>query len=119
MSLNTSKSIAIAARRREVARLRLQGLTLREIQAKVGCSLGTVHADLEALETDWRAQAEADILDWKALQLAELREVKRVAWENGRLAIVLQALKLEAELTGTKAKAEDGEPMPIQIVLDR
>ena len=125
MSLNTSRNAVIAARRQQIARLRLQGATLREIQAQLSvdgapCALGTIHADLQVMEDDWRTAAAADIVEYKARQLAELAEIKRAAWADGKLMTVLAALRVEVEITGTKAHMDiTSAGAPLQIILDR
>jgi hypothetical protein len=95
-------------RRRDVARLRLQGLTHREIIAGLGhnpktaapWSIGVINKDLQAIHSQWKAAAVADIAEHKARVLAELAEVKRAAWTDKDLANLLRALKQEADLLG-------------------
>lgn len=125
MALNTSAVAVVAARRQRVASLRLKGATLREIQGILQsegrpASLGTVHSDLKALEAEWEEQAAADIAQHRTRQLAELAEVKREAWRDGRLSLVLQALRQESEITGTKSPSTrvEGET-PLAIIIDR
>jgi len=116
MSLNTSRKDVIAHRRENVSRLRLRGLSIREIitaMAKMEppmlgkdgqpYNVATIHGDLKAITAEWRERAAADIATLKAEQLAELREVKRKAWGAGDLANLLRAIKQEAEIIGTPA----------------
>ena len=124
-----------AARRQQVARLRLRGLSIRDIvqalampplsltDPKTGkaYSIATIHRDLKAIEAEWKASAQADIAAWKAKQLAEIAELKRAAWLEKDLTTVLSALKQEVEITGTKAKTETditSGNQPIAIILD-
>lgn len=95
-------------RRENVARLRLQGKTHREIIAALGdnpktkrpWSLGVINKDLQAIHAAWKASAVADIAEHKARVLAELSEVKRAAWEAKDLANLLRALQQETRLLG-------------------
>ena len=106
MGLNSSRQAIIEQRRTIVARLRLRGLTQREIVSELGkqgqpVSLGTVHSDLKAISQDWRAAAQADLAQLRGRQFAELREVRRAAWLGGQLDTVLKSLQQEAKLTGS------------------
>ncbi len=134
-NLNSSDHEILAARRQQVARLRLRGLSIRDIvqalampplsltDPKTGkaYSIATIHRDLKAIEAEWRASALADIGEWKAKQLAEIAEVKRAAWLEKDLAAVLSALKQEIEVMGTKAPARadvTSGDAPLSIILD-
>ena len=102
-------------RRRKVAALRLRKLSLREIEKKLAeegvvnpntgkpWGLGTIARDMEALEHQWRREAAADVAQLKALELAEINEVKRSCWGLGRPDLVLDAIALEAKIGGTLA----------------
>lgn len=115
MPWNNSKQAIIDNRRRQVAILRLRGLTQREIVAtleKQGAinpdtaepwALGTINSDLKALDNEWREAAAAAIDEHKARQLAELNEVRRAAWGAKDLATVLKVIKQEADIIGTNA----------------
>ena len=106
-----------AHRRMWVARLRLHGMSASEIQRNLpqppaGCvnpltgeaySLPTIMSDLTEIERTWKAQATQDMAEYMALQLAELRELRRVAWQSGDLGEIRQAIQLEAKLLGTLA----------------
>ena len=132
---NSSNHDAMIHRRQQVARLRLRGLSIRDIVQALALpplsltdprtgkpySIGTIHRDLKAIEAEWRASAQADIAAWKAKQLAEIAELKRAAWLEKDLTTVLTALKQEVEITGTKAKTETditSGNQPIAIILD-
>lgn len=118
MSPNTSTEAIIAHRRRLVAGMRLRHVTLREIVdalARSGeqnpatgkpWSLFAVHADSKALDAEWRAEAAKDTDTHKSAMLAELREVRRKAWAEGSLAIVLRSLQQEAQLLGLDEPAK-------------
>jgi len=112
MALNSSKKTVIKHRREAVAKLRLRGLTQREIVDKLtreglvnpetgqSYSIGTINADVQTLETEWRKQASADTAALKGRTLAELHEVKRAAWEENQLTTVLRAIDQEVHLMG-------------------
>lgn len=108
MTLNNSSQSIIENRRATVARLRLRGLTQREIVAALAqqgqdFSLGTVNRDLQVIGEQWRQDARADIAELRARQFAELREVRRIAWKAGQLDTVLKSLAQEAKLLGSDA----------------
>lgn len=95
--------------------MRLQRLDQREIQKELermgivnpatgsAWSLGTINGDIQALEAEWKAKAVEKIDGLKAMQLAELDEVKRHGWAKKDMNTVLRALTLEADIAGTKA----------------
>jgi hypothetical protein len=103
MSLNTSKKAQIGLRRKRVAQLRAQGRSQREIAGMVGASVGTISTDLKVLMKQWREEASVSIREHASQQLAEVREVKRMAWMMQDLKLVLAAIRLEAYITGTVA----------------
>ena len=111
-----------AYRRRQVAALRLRGMTLDEI-VKTLATLGvvnpetqqpfgrvTVHNDLRHLETQWRDKAAELHHLHKAKILAELRETRRAAWQDKKYSIVLRGLQLEADLFGLFAPIQVAKP---------
>lgn len=112
MALNSSQDAIIDNRRRQVASLRLRGLTQREIMAALekngvinphsgnSWQLGTINGDIKALEAEWHKEAIADIQEHKARVLAELSEVKRAAWGSKEYKTILDALKQERDLLG-------------------
>jgi uncharacterized protein YcbK (DUF882 family) len=114
MALNTANE-AIESRRLElVASLRLRKRTQREIQAALAnslvnpdtnepYSLGTINSDIKKLEREWRKAAAVKTDEHKAMQIAEIQEVKRLAWTEKDIAGVLRAIDLEANIIGTKA----------------
>jgi hypothetical protein len=99
-------------RRQQVAQLRLRGCTQREIVEELASStvrnhetgepwsLSTINRDLEVLESEWREQASQAIQAHRARLLAELREVRRIAWSKGNLDVVLRGIKQETDLLG-------------------
>lgn len=118
MTPNGSKLDIIASRREEVAHLRVRGWSSRRIAARLGVSHVTVCADLKAIEAEWQVNAQADIAEHKANQLAELRAVAQRAWDDGDLDKVLRSLKQQAQLIGSDApeKREHLTPLPVSIV---
>lgn len=112
---NIPRADTIAIRHEMVAQLRLRGLTLREIQRvlsergivnnKTGkpISLTTIKFDVDMLRERWRSEALKDTSEHMARQLAEIEQVRRKAWADGDMPIVLRALELEMKLLGTAA----------------
>jgi len=107
-----SKSARVALRRREVAALRLQGFTEREIASELAAkgfvnpktgkawTQATINGDLKAIREDWRARAAQDIAEHIARILAELSEVKRSAWVEKDYQAILRAIEKEAKILG-------------------
>lgn len=106
-----------AERRRKVAALRVRGMTLREITRALPLgenpvlnletgrpfNQATVQRDVKELEAQWKAEAVEDIGVLKGRHLAELAEVRRVAWAQGQLYFVLESLKQTASILGLNA----------------
>ena len=115
MALNNSHQALIDTRRLRVSQLLLRGATQREIETalfdngmmnpKTGkpFSLGTVNSDIQHLHKQWREEAAADTAEHKALQMAENKELRRKAWKDAELPIVLRSLQFEAALVGSEA----------------
>ena len=111
---NSSHQTVIAKRRENVGRLRLRGLSQREIVEAlfklpadpVKVSLGTVNRDLQVIEGQWRDNAIRDIGEYQSQQLAEIAEAKRRCWQEGDLPTLARFLKLEADIRGTNAPAQ-------------
>lgn len=68
--------------------------------------LATVNRDIAALRKRWKADAAKDMADAVADHLAELVEVRRAAWTDKELTIVLRALSQEAEIRGINSPTE-------------
>lgn len=114
MALNTAQQELIARRRERVAQMRLRGMTQRQIaeelprarqlpngklvegitDPKTGkpFSLGTINADIKALQQEWRESAARDTQDIMAELLAELDELKRAAWAEKNHKLVRQVI---------------------------
>lgn len=104
----------IAARRRKVAALRMRHLTQREIATMLPVEpnpivsdvtgepydLATISRDLKHIEEQWRKDAIEDLTVLKGKHVAELREVRRAAWQQNKLFYVLKALEQEAKVLG-------------------
>lgn len=116
--INSKRDIA-AMRREAVARLRAQGLTLREIAAQLPLldppivhksgahfTYVTVLNDLRELRKEWAKAANIQVQDHVAEQLASLNEAERQAWQRGDLDLVLKAVGLKMKLLGTDAPAK-------------
>lgn len=111
MALNGSPADTIIRRRENIARLRLRGLSQREIVVMLAklpedpmtISVATVNRDLKILRAEWRANAAEAIEERKGRQLAEIDEAKRRAWADGDLQALARFLKLESDIFGTAA----------------
>lgn len=116
MKRDTADQGIVAHRRRRVAYHRLRGLAVREIATALEVeglrnpdseepwTHATVHRDCVAMVAEWRRDALGDTAPLRAELWAELREVRRAAWEAGDTATVLRAVKQEAELLGLDAE---------------
>jgi hypothetical protein len=108
----TAQLDIIAHRRAHVAQLRLRGASEREIAQALAqstvrnhetgepWSLATISRDVQALDAEWREAAALAIEVHRARLLAELRELRRVAWSKGDLDLALRGIKHEIELLG-------------------
>ena len=115
MPRNRSDQDIIDHRREVVAMLRLHGLTIRGIVEELPkydiinekrgkpWSRRPVHDDLLALAKEWQEAAAVHTDELKGSILAEIREVRRVAWEGKELKVVLAALEDERKLLGMDA----------------
>lgn len=102
-------------RRALVARLRIRHLSQREIvqalqqQGNLNpvsgnpWSLGLINADIKAIEKAWREEMVRDTSIHKANLLAEIQEVKRKAWTDQSMDVVLRCLQQERALLGLDA----------------
>lgn len=129
MILNKSRAIRIDQRRNLVASLLLRNpkITQREICDNLAergfynpdtndpYSLGTINADVNSLIEEWRKDAQAEISEWRALQLEELNEVKRQAWKDRDLSTVIRAIKLQSEIVGTGAPVKLDQSGTIKV----
>lgn len=112
----TSTNDIMLLRRERVTELRGKGKTARAIMAALGdpdsdlymvnpntkkpYELGTIHADLVVIRRDAQARIAETIDAHRADQLVEIQQIKRGAWEVGRLDWVLRALEREAKILG-------------------
>lgn len=107
---------AVSHRREQVARLRLRGLSQREIANALAqmtppivnakgqpFNQAQISRDLDHVRALWEASATEAIDKRRARQMAELDEVRRKAWANNDMPSLLKAIKLEADLFGTLA----------------
>lgn len=105
-----TRAAIVASRRLKVQQLLLRGLTQREIvralerqnivNPKTGApySLGTINADLQALEEEWEEAALEARSKKKAKTAAELRELKRAAYADRDYKLVGEIIKQERQL---------------------
>lgn len=129
MTRPNARQAIIDHRRRLVAELLLHKLSRRQIVAALAeqdlrnpdsgkpYCLQTIQNDVKALRKKWCEQAARDMDEWVAEHLAELVEVRRAAWEDEDLSIVLRSLKQEAELLGLEAPSKHMIVSPVTIYL--
>ena len=116
MSRNGSQKDVELQRREAVSRLRLRGLSFREIvvalerqteirNRKTGLpySICTIHKDMKWAEEQWHLHAVKDVAEHKKRILAELAELKRAGWTEKDYATVIKALAKECEVIGVNA----------------
>lgn len=95
--MTTPDALARAHRRAEAVRLRAEGLTIRQISARLDVSVGTVHADLDRALRDVPAE---DVDALRAVELDRLDALHRAVWEEalqGNLGAVDRALRISAQ----------------------
>ena len=109
--LNTNYQAVMDQRRTVVMRLRIRGLTQREIVEALAKTemrnpsgkpwgLTTVNRDIAAVRSDWRAEAREVYGEHVARMLAEYREVRREGWREKDFGLVLKACQMECKLLG-------------------
>jgi transposase len=100
-----------AARRRKVAKRVRLGESYSEISEALDVSKGTIHNDVKRLKEQWREEAQKAIGEHLSRRLAELRAIKREAyeaWLDSREGIAREKVKTKGE--GREATVdEDGE----------
>jgi len=72
-----TKRDEIAARRQQVALLRLTHLTQAEIAEHLGVSVGTVNADIQAVREEWAERRRTAYDEWVGEELAKLDRLER------------------------------------------
>ncbi len=77
-------------------------------------SLGTVNADVKALEAEWEEAALQDTFRRKSKVNAELQELKRAAWADRDHRLVGEVLKQERQLFNLD---EPVDPLLVQVML--
>lgn len=130
MARNMAHDALIDRRRQRVADLLARRRTQREICDMLATegftnpdtgepySLGTVNADVQALKKNWRREAAQAVADHVADILAELDAVRRKAWADGDLLIVLRALETKVDLLGIGKRAAEAD-VPVKIAIVR
>jgi len=132
MALNNSQQDIIDRRRELVASMRLRGLTQRQIVVALSSpdkgfrnpetgepwSLGTVNADIKALNARWKRSAQKKTIAYKSKALAELEELKLAAWNAKNLELVRRCISDIRAMMGTdspsKAEVTGADGGPIQ-----
>lgn len=130
MIVNKKREIRMDQRRSIVASMLLRhpGVTQREICDKLEeqrftnpdsgkpYSLGTINGDVQALQKEWREEAQAEIAEWKALQIEQINEVIRQAWKDKDLNSVLKSIKMQSDIIGTQQPIEQDEADEDQLL---
>ena len=132
----------VLKRRELVSRLRLRGLSLREITAAMGredpvtgepaflnprtgkpYSIRMIHLDVRWATELWMDNVIEAVSLQKGRMLAEIAEAKKVAWADRDLPNVLKAIQLETNVRGlnapTRIAGSDGGalvPQRIEVV---
>lgn len=76
----------IIERRERVAALRLKGWAYRRIASEVGVSYETVRTDLAAMHEQWKAEALADIDEYKRQELETIALMQEKLWGDWELS---------------------------------
>lgn len=114
----------------EIARLRIQGKTLREIAEALGGNLSNVaiHYWWHKIEDEWKAGSQADIALYKGKQLREimlLREEAWAAWQRSQEDAEMQLSKMKrgtdeagvnTQETQLRKEGQVGDPRFLQVV---
>lgn len=69
------------ARRDQVAKMRLEGRTIREIALALDCSPATVHVDLRVIEQAWVTEAALSFATKAREKEADFIRVRNTAWD--------------------------------------
>lgn len=77
MTNGLRKNVALADRRRRVARLYLSKITQEEIAAQLGVDQAQISRDLAYLRKEWAAVSITDTNTVRGQELAELRDMER------------------------------------------
>ena len=135
MIVNKKRALRVDQRRQIVASilLRTPNVTQREIVVKLTeqgfvnpntekpYSLTIVHKDVNFLQAQWRENAMESINKWKGLQIEQLNEIIRYAWKKKDVKTVLDTIKLQSDIVGTKASLKlehlGANAEPIQFII--
>jgi transposase len=101
-----------AARRRKVAKRIRLGESYSEISEALDVSKGTIHNDVKRLKEQWREEAQKSIGEHLSRRLAELRAIKREAyeaWLDSREGVAREKVKTKGEGREVTTVDEDGE----------
>jgi len=80
VSRTSSRSVAIAQRRQQVAGLYLQGWPQAEIGTHMQVAQSTVSNDLKRIQAEWRQSAIRDFDTQLSIELQKLDRLEREAW---------------------------------------
>lgn len=79
--------LGVTGRRKEAARLYLEGHTQAAIGERLGVNQSTVSRDLDAVRQEWKDNAVHDVGEVKAKELAKLDALEVQHWEAWRRSV--------------------------------
>lgn len=119
------------ARRERVSQLRVRGLTIRQISDILEeegflrpdgtpWSHVTIWNDLKIIKEEWMESTREEFGGMVAERLAEIREARRMAWQNEDFEMVDKLWKREVDLLGLQAPDRlhiggDKDSLPIKL----
>lgn len=116
-----------AHRRRSVAQLYLDGVSVVEIAQRVGFTTPTIYNDLSVIKEQWQEQANAARRYHLSVTLARLDRIEReawAAWERSKSPRLTKVGKTrirggeEERTRQQKEESRDGDPHFLRIALD-
>ena len=109
-------------RRHKLSGLMRRGiLNYRELAGQLDCSAATVREDVQAIEASWRKENDRDSGLIKARLLAELGEIKKVAWEEfdrskSDSVEITETSGPDGDIRTVKTKGQTGDPRYLVVV---
>jgi len=116
-------SKAVQTRRRRVADLYVQAVSLAEMADSLGVDADAVKRDLQAVHNAWREERPEDFDTLREQELQKIDRVEREAWQAWeRSKKPAAATKVSSETSKRKAerttKEQSGDPRYLTIVKD-
>jgi DNA-binding CsgD family transcriptional regulator len=110
-------------RRIKVLSLRKAGVSFRAIAETLGCSIATVHGDVQHVYAELNAQQQAEAQELRTLEAARLDDLQAGCWSrarNGDLKAIQTALRImerRARLLGLDLQPGMALPADMEIIL--